>query len=238
MFERLTVSIASPMDLLVPLWCDLSEPGDDTGSRVGDKEPSMREAAHVHVVPGTDELITKRLRLRAWSGGDVDAALEVFGRWEVARWLTPAIPRVADRDDMRQLLARWITEHDETGRSLGHWAIEIRDSGLVVGAVSLLPLPPGCTDLEIGWQITPAAWGHGYGAEAGHAVAHRAFAEGVSEVFAVVRLGNTRGVATARRVGMEWVGETDKYYGLTLQVYRLTAADLDYPEPTSGGRRR
>ena len=47
----------------------------------------------------------------------------------------------------------------------------------------------------------------------------------------------TRGVATARRIGMEWVGETDKYYGLTLQIYRLTAADLDYPEPTAGVHR-
>ena len=99
---------------------------------------------------------------------------------------------------------------------------------------AMLPLPPGCTDLEIGWQLTPAAWGHGYGAEAGHAVAHQAFAKGVSEVFAVVRPGNTRGAATARRVGMEWVGETDKYYGLTMQVYRLAAPDLDYPEATVG----
>ena len=140
-------------------------------------------------------------------------------------------------NDMRRLLTRWITEHDESGRPLGHWAIEFRDSGLVIGAVSLLPLPPGCTDLEIGWQVDPAAWGHGYGAEAGHAVAHQAFANGVSEVFAVVRPGNTRGIATARRVGMEWVGETDKYYGLTLQIYRLTAPDLDYPEPAAGGHR-
>jgi hypothetical protein len=123
------------------------------------------------------------------------------------------MPRLADRDETRQLLARWITEHDEAGRSLGHWAIEIRHTGLVIGAVSPLPSPPRCTDLEIGWQITPAAWGHGYDTEAGHAVAHQAFANGVSEVFAVVRLGNTRGVATARCVGMkrvrmEWVGET------------------------------
>jgi RimJ/RimL family protein N-acetyltransferase len=198
---------------------------------------AMCEGAHVHVVAGTDELITKRLRLRPWTGDDADAALAIFGRGEVARWLTPAIPRVADRDEMGRLLARWITEHDESGQSLGHWAIEIRDSGLVIGAVSLPPLPPGCTDLEIGWQVNLAAWGHGYGAEAGHAVAHRAFANGVSEVFAVVRLGNTRGVATARRVGMEWVGETDKYYGLTLQIYRLTAPDLDYPEPAAGGHR-
>jgi RimJ/RimL family protein N-acetyltransferase len=198
----------------------------------------MCERAHVQMVAGTDELITKRLRLRPWTSDDADAALSIFGQREVARWLTPAVPRVADRDEMRQLLARWITEHDEAGRSLGHWAIEIRDSGRVIGAVSLLPLPPGCTDLEIGWQVTPAAWGHGYGAEAGHAVAHQAFANGVSEVFAVVRLGNTRGVATARRVGMEWVGETDKYYQRLLQVYRLRPGDLNVPVIHEGSAAR
>jgi RimJ/RimL family protein N-acetyltransferase len=72
-----------------------------------------------------------------------------------------------------------------------------------------------------------------YGAEPGHAVAHQAFADGATEVFAVVRPGNRRGIAVARRVGMEWIGETAKYYGLTLQVYRVTNADLDYPKPPS-----
>jgi RimJ/RimL family protein N-acetyltransferase len=189
------------------------------------------------MVAGTDTLITKRLRLRPWTGDDADAALAIFGQREVARWLIPALPRAADRDDMRQLLSQWITEHNKAERSLGRWAIEVHDSGRTIGAVSLLPLPPGCTDVEIGWQIAPAAWGHGYGAEAGHAVAHRAFANGISEVLAVVRPRNTRGVATARRVGMEWVGETDKYYGLRLQVYRLTAADLDCPGITACVRR-
>jgi RimJ/RimL family protein N-acetyltransferase len=195
----------------------------------------MNEDVHVQAT-GADELSTTRLRMRPWRRDDADAALAIFGQCEVARWLAPAMPRVANRDEMRQLLAHWINEHGEAGRPLGRWAIETRDSGLVIGAVALLPLPPGCTDLEIGWQISPVAWGHGYGAEAGHAVAHQAFADGVSEVFAVVRPGNTRGVATARRVGMEWVGETDKYYDLTLQVYRLTAADLDYPDPIVGAR--
>ena len=44
-----------------------------------------------------------------------------------------------------------------------------------------------------------------------------------------MRPGNSRAAATARRNGMSWVGETDKYYGLTLQVYRLRPADLDRP---------
>jgi len=195
----------------------------------------MHDSSDVQLVAGTDELITKRLRLRPWTADDVDAAFAIFGRREVARWLTPAMPRVANSGEMRDLLGRWITEHHDADLRLGHWAIELRDSGLVIGAVSLLPLPPGCTDLEIGWQIAPAAWGHGYGAEAGHAVAHRAFADGASELFAVARLGNTRGAATARRVGMEWVGETDKYYGLALQIYRLIAPDLDHPELVAGG---
>ena len=37
---------------------------------------------------------------------------------------------------------------------------------------------------------------------------------------------NARAEATARRIGMEWVGETDKYHNLYLQAYRLRPADL------------
>jgi len=46
----------------------------------------MCEGAHVHVVAGTDELITKRLRLRPWTGDDADAALAIFGQRKVTRW--------------------------------------------------------------------------------------------------------------------------------------------------------
>lgn len=56
-----------------------------------------------------------------------------------------------------------------------------------------------------------------------------AFAEGCGEVMAVTRVANVRAAATARRIGMEWVGETEKYYGLRLQVFRLRPTDLDKP---------
>jgi RimJ/RimL family protein N-acetyltransferase len=48
----------------------------------------------------------------------------------------------------------------------------------------------------------------------------------VDELFAVARPHNKRAIAAATRLGMEWVGETDKYYDLNLQVYRLRAADF------------
>ena len=54
-----------------------------------------------------------------------------------------------------------------------------------------------------------------------------AFSDGeVDELFAVARPANKRAIATARRIGMEWVGETDKYYNLNLQVYRIRASEF------------
>jgi RimJ/RimL family protein N-acetyltransferase len=196
----------------------------------------MVDHRHVEWDPDARHILTARLRLRPWQLDDDLAACGIYGAPEVSRWLCPALPLITDRPHMRQLLGEWIAQSDETGLPVGRWAITDRQSGGLIGGVALLPLPPGRTDLEIGWQVAPALWGHGYGSEAGHAVAHQAFTNvGVSEVFAVVRPGNHRGVATARRVGMEWVGETDKYYNLTLQVYRLTKADLDLPEPACAG---
>jgi RimJ/RimL family protein N-acetyltransferase len=168
-----------------------------------------------------------RLLLRPWTVEDAEAALAVYGVDEVARWLSPAMDRVPDATAMRTLLGQWITESEGLEPPEGRWAVELTGTGELVGGVALLPLPPDGEDLEVAWQLAPHAWGRGLAAEAGHAVAHHAFTSGVEEVFAVVRDRNARGAATAQRVGMEWVGETDKYYDLRLQVYRLRKGDLD-----------
>ncbi len=172
-------------------------------------------------------LKTARLTLRPWSVDDAPAALAIFGAGEVARWLSPAIDQVQDEPGMRLLLQQWVAEQERLVSPQGRWAVELSETGEVVGGAGLLFLPPGDEDLELAWQLAPAWWGRGYATEAGLAVARHAFEEpGVDEVFAVVRTKNDRGVATARRVGMEWVGETDKYYDLRLQVYRLRLGDL------------
>ena len=182
--------------------------------------------------PGTidiaDRVITTtRLRLRPWRVDDADAAYRIFGDEQVARWLTPAMEQVPDPGAMRILLQEWVAAEGMSERVTGRWAVEELATGRVVGGATLRPMPPHGEDLEIGWQLAPEAWGRGLASEAGHALAHFAFSSGEEEVFAVVRPRNTRGAATAERVGMEWVGETDKYYGLRLQVYRLRKSDLD-----------
>jgi RimJ/RimL family protein N-acetyltransferase len=179
-------------------------------------------------------LETERLILRSWRQQDVDAALAIYGQAAVARWLSPAMDRVPDANAMRLVLQQWIAEDARLVSPAGRWAIELREDHRVIGGAVLLPLPPGNEDLEMGWQLSPEVWGQGYATEAGRALARWAFAEGFEEILAVAREVNTRAAATARRIGMEWVGETEKYYGLRLQVFRLRPADLGGPGPHAG----
>lgn len=175
-----------------------------------------------------DRIETPRLLLRPWAVSDAPAALAVYGDEEVTRWLSPAMDRVPSVDAMSALLAEWTSERLEYPQR--RWAVELRSDGTLIGSAGLRALPPDDLDLETVWQLAPAYWGQGFGAEAGHAVAHYAFESGVDELYSVVRPRNTRGAATARRIGMEWVGETEKYYDLRLQVYQLRSGDLDVPE--------
>ncbi|MGW6442816.1 GNAT family N-acetyltransferase [Lentzea sp. NPDC055074] len=181
----------------------------------------------------TNELSTGRLTLRGWRVEDAPAALEVYGRAEVTRLLSPEMDQVPDAPAMKLLLQQWIAESARFPAPAGRWAIERDTDGLLIGGAHLLPLPPGREDLEVGWQLRPDAWGHGYASEATHALAAWAFDHDVYEVFAVVRPGNVRASSTVRKNGMHWVGETGKYFGLDLQVFRLRVADLDSAAPTS-----
>ncbi|MCG8925889.1 GNAT family N-acetyltransferase [Lentzea sp. CC55] len=181
----------------------------------------------------TPVLTTERLTLRPWQVEDAPAALDVYGHTEVTRWLSPEMDQVPDQAAMRLLLQQWTAESVRLPSPVGRWAIQRDSDGLVIGGAVLLPLPPGEEDLEIGWQLRPDAWGNGYAAETTHALASWAFSQDAHEVFAVVRPDNTRAAATVRNNGMHWVGETTKYFGIELQVFRLRVADLDSAAPAS-----
>jgi len=203
---------------------------DAASGTVAANQEALMSAEHtIDVEQGVAHPVirTPRLTLRPWSLDDADAALAVYGEADVARWLSPAMDRVSGVDAMRELLQRWVDEPHDSPE--GRWAVELRGTDELVGGVAVLPLPPEGEDLEVAWQLAPTVWGHGFASEAGHAVAHHAFESGVEELFAVVRTQNGRGAATAQRVGMEWVGETEKYYDLRLQVYRVRKGELDVP---------
>lgn len=170
-------------------------------------------------------LVAERLVLRGWDVDDAGTALGAYGDAEVARWLTPAMDRVGDLAAMRVVLQQWVAEDARMLTPAGRWAVELREDGRVIGGATLLPLPPD-EEFEMGLQLHPQAWGRGYATETGLALARWAFEQGIEQVIALVRPANTRAVAMVRRIGMEWVGETEKYHNLRLQEFRLRPGDL------------
>jgi RimJ/RimL family protein N-acetyltransferase len=171
-------------------------------------------------------LSTERLVMGPWSPEDVSAALTIFGSKEVTHWLAPAMEPVHDEAEMVAALERWAAEDADAVPPVGHWAVRRGQDGVLIGSMTLRRMPPFQEDLELAWQFSPSHWGSGYATEAAQAVAAWAFEASAHELFAVMRPANERAVKLARRLGMQWVGETDKYYDLRLQVYRLRPTDL------------
>jgi RimJ/RimL family protein N-acetyltransferase len=173
-----------------------------------------------------DLATTTRLTLRDWSDDDAPAATAIYGSTQVARWLTPAMDRVPNVEAMRSMLQSW--RHQQPGLlpPQGRWAIHRNTDNTVIGGLGIGLLPPDREDLEVSWQLNPDEWGKGYATEAARGLIAWAFTQEIDELFAVARPNNVRAVGTVNRVGMQWVGETTKYYGLNLQVYRIRPGDI------------
>jgi RimJ/RimL family protein N-acetyltransferase len=91
----------------------------------------------------------------------------------------------------------------------------------VAGTVILVPLPDGEGEFEVGWHFHPDAWGQGLASESAAAALQWGFAHGLPEILAVVRPDNTRSLAVCRRLGMEELGRTTKYYDAELELFRI-----------------
>ena len=78
-------------------------------------------------------------------------------------------------------------------------------------------------EVEMGWHLHPDSWGHGYASEAAEAVLGWGLAHGLPEVYALTHLDNYPSQAVARRIGMEDLGETDKWYDGPSSLFRARA---------------
>lgn len=167
-------------------------------------------------------LISPRLLLREWEEKDIGFLLDMYSRWEVARFLGSAPRVLSGHDDAVATLARWRDRQDAVHTI---WAIQDRSTGHLLGTALLVPLmasgetmtPAGET--EIGWHLHPDAWGKGYATEAATAVMSYAARSGINQVLAVTYPENVASQAVCRRLGMRHVGPTNRYYNVTLELF-------------------
>lgn len=192
-----------------------------------------------------EHFTTVRLVARDWNIADLEAAFAIYGRDEVTRWLGPQPRRpVRTLAEMRQVLDRRIIAAREQP-DYGLWALELRATGDVIGAVLLSPLPGNHAPVEIGWHLNPDYWGAGYATEAGRGAVALAFGldrvgpepvglvrrsprprPGLDSVQALVDPDNVRSWNVCRRLGMRHLGQTGQYYGLVLELFELTRAQV------------
>lgn len=171
---------------------------------------------------------TERCRVRNWRDDDVERVLDLYRRWEVSRWLGSVPKAMESVEEARSLVERWRSSNAE-GCLAGRWAVERKADGVVAGTVLLVPLPDGGGEFEVGWHFHPDSWGQGLATESARGALGHGFAHGLGEVFAVVRPDNAASIAVCRRLGMEELGRTSKYYDAELELFRTT------PAPLAGG---
>jgi len=150
-------------------------------------------------------LVTERLILRPLEESDLDSYTDMFMQPEVRDSLR--LPATYSRVDAWVGMAKWRGQWELRGS--GHWAVEERATGKLVGSVGLhRPESPDWPGLEVGWTLRPTCWGKGYATEAGAGSIDYAFEViGVDEVFSVILPSNVRSQAVARRLGLTLIEE-------------------------------
>lgn len=182
-----------------------------------------------------DTIVTRRLTLRPWTLDDTDDALGIYGDPQITRWTRPFINPISDRNTMRRQLDRWIAQSDHLAPPQGRWAMELTATGALVGGAHLLQLPTEDESrLVMSWELATFATGHGLATEAGHALAHSAFAidPTLPAVYALNHPGNDRATATLERVGLHPLPGTQHHHGAELTLHAVTRNDFEAAENT------
>jgi RimJ/RimL family protein N-acetyltransferase len=169
-------------------------------------------------------LETERLVMRGFRDDDQEEWAAIRADDEVMRSLGRdggITPDEAWRE-MAMLAGHW------TLKGYGHWALEERASGALIGNAGLF-YPPDWPALEVGWTVARPRWGEGFAGEAARAAARWARSElGADHLISLIAPTNSRSQRVAEKLGMTHEGEAH-VRGFTLMKYgsNLPLADAD-----------
>jgi|SRR5436190_2896463 len=163
------------------------------------------------------QLETGRLILRMWRENDFEPYARICADPEVMRYLNKEgkpLSRLQSWQHLAFLIGHWHL------RGYGHWAVEEKSSGNLVGRIGFL-YPAEWPDLEIGWTLGREYWGKGYATEGASRALEYAFNDlDRAHVVSLIRPGNEGSIKVAERLGETLEGRTE-VGGLEVLVYGI-----------------
>jgi RimJ/RimL family protein N-acetyltransferase len=148
---------------------------------------------------------TKRLILRMFCDADLESYARMCADPEVMRYLGAGklMSRAETWRHMAMLLGHWQL------RGYGLWAVEERDSGVLVGRIGLFN-PEGWPGIEVGWMLGRPYWGRGYATEGARAALSYGFETlQQSHIISLIHPHNAASIRVAERLGEQFEGHIE-----------------------------
>jgi RimJ/RimL family protein N-acetyltransferase len=172
-----------------------------------------------------DTLDTTRLWLEPWGEQHTQLLLRLSTNPEVMRYIgAGAVWTRAEATRIAAAQGRHWREH-----GFGWRPAREKSSGELIGFMALNLAGDGTVGLdrdeyELGWWLTPSAWGRGLAREGGLALRQEAFAVlGAPSVVARIQPANARSIKVAHAIGLIYDFKTTGRTGEPVEVYRLRA---------------
>ena len=174
-------------------------------------------------------LTTDRLVLRLPRREDAGGLVAVYSDAETMRFIGDGSTTdlAGTEEAVAKALERW------AANGLGHFAVERREDGRVLGRAGFLVWDSEAwrigvlaelgsrAEVEIGWAIAREHWGRGYATEAAVAARDWALSErGVTRLISLIRPGNDRSVRVAEKLGERYERDVE-VRGLPTRLYAL-----------------
>ena len=149
---------------------------------------------------GTQTIETQRLILRRFTTDDAD---DMFNNWasdpEVTRFMT--WPPHQSVEFTKSLLSKWIADYEDGGYF--NWVMEYRETGEVIGNISVVRLREDIDAADIGYCMSRRYWGRGLMPEALGGVMEYLFdVVGLNRVAACHDVNNPKSGRVMEKAGM------------------------------------
>ena len=160
-------------------------------------------------------LESERLIIRDWTVEDAPAAFEVYGDPDVMQYVGRGAPDESlemTRIGLRRAMLR------DKDKPLGFWAVELRDTGELIGG-ALLKFLPDHSDIEVGYHLGKKWWGQGYATEIAQTLVQYGFEHlSLEKIVGVIYLENVASQRVLEKAGLIHVGSTT-YVDIPVELY-------------------